>query len=165
MSSIHQQGMFNWQACQSIQVSMSFIEALKGSCPCFLHSGRSSTPWGMCVFLPLGVLRVWLHLQFPKGYPPLLLRPTRGPWSSVQRMTSWATPTVATGVGSLYISHPPAQSFNVTFKHLSSSSALWQAVLASWRAFSCGSPLLLGLGQGSSTGPHVSSLAAMGYTP
>ena len=45
---------------------------------------------------------------------------TRGPWSSVQRMTLQVTPTVATGAGSLHISHPPAQSLIVTFEHLNS---------------------------------------------
>ena len=35
-------------------------------------------PLGMCIFLPLEVLRVQLYLQFLKAYPPLLLRPTRG---------------------------------------------------------------------------------------
>ena len=44
------------------------------------------------------------------------------------------------------------------------SSTLWQATLASLRASSCGSLLLLGLDRDSLTGPHVSSSAAMGYT-
>ena len=55
------------------------------------------SPWGTCIFLPLGFLRVWLYLWFPKGYPPLLSRPTRGPQLSVQTMTPQETPTVAMG--------------------------------------------------------------------
>ena len=75
-------------------------------------------PWGTCIFLPLGVLRVQLYLWFPKCYPPLPLRPTRGPQLSVQRMTLQVATTVAMEAGLLEISQPPAQSLNVTFEHL-----------------------------------------------
>ena len=93
------------------------LQKVVAPAPCIWVGQRP--PWGMCIFLPLGVLRVWLYLRFPKGYPPLLLRPTRGPQLSIQRTTLQVTPTATMGVGSLYISHPPAQSFNVT-EHLSS---------------------------------------------
>ena len=87
-------------------------------------------PEGMCSLLPLGrwwdhittfweyprrtsysssiwpFLRVQLYLQFPKGYPPLLSRPTWGPWSSVQRLTPQMATTVTMGVGTLDISQP-----------------------------------------------------------
>ena len=101
VSSVHQNGVSSWQACQSNQVSMSLM----------VGSGGVTFPT---------LLRVWFNLQFPEGHPPLLSRPTSGPQSSVQRTTSQATPTVAMGVGSLHISHPPAQSLNVAFEHLSS---------------------------------------------
>ena len=76
---------------------------------------------------------------------PLLLRPTRGPWSSVQRMTSQATPTVARGQVCC-TSHIPQLSLSMSL--LSTWAAcctLWQAVLASQRASSCRSSLLLGV--------------------
>ena len=72
--------------------------------------------WGVTFPTLFGV---WFNLWFPEGHPPLLLRPTRGPQSSVQRMTLQVTPTAAMGVGSWHISHPLAQSLNVTFEHLS----------------------------------------------
>ena len=64
---------------------------------------------------------VQFDLWFPEGHPPPLSRPTRGPQSSVQRMTSWVTPTttptMTMGAGSWCIFHPQVQSLNVTFEH------------------------------------------------
>ena len=66
--------------------------------------------WG--VIFPT-LFGVQFNLQFPEGHPPPLLRPIRGPRSSVQRMTLWVTPTMtptmAMGMGLWHISHPPAQ--------------------------------------------------------
>ena len=48
--------------------------------------------WGVTFSTLFGV---WFNLRFLEGHPPPLSRPTRGPQSSVQRATSWATPTTA----------------------------------------------------------------------
>ena len=68
-----------------------FSKNILERCPC-------SSIWSL--------LRVWLYLWFPKGYPPLLSRPTRGPQSSVQRLTLQVATTVAAGAGTLDTSQP-----------------------------------------------------------
>ena len=74
---------------------------------------------GLRVIFPT-LFGVWFNLWFPEGHPPPFLRPTRGPWLSVQRTTLQVTPTMAMGVGSWCIPHPLAQSLNVTFEHFGS---------------------------------------------
>ena len=143
VSSVHEHGISSWQARQSNQVSISLMDGSGGLS--LLSSGSGSTSGSQKVTL----LSDWDLL----GDLGLLSREWLYRWLLLQ-LWEWVHCT----------SLIPQLNLSILLSSTwAASSTLWWTILASQRASSCESPLLLGLDRGSSTGPHV-SLAAMGYT-
>ena len=91
--------------------------------PAFRHMGNPiAISWVCSKRMALGssigpFTGIWLYLWFPKGYSPLLLMPTWGPQTSVQRLTPWAATAVTIGAG---YPLPPTQPLNVAFQYVGS---------------------------------------------